>query len=668
MKLFQSILQKIISEELTPDQVVQEYKARFSEYASKVVFGSIKPDDSELEAFLKCCLDVYANSENGDVLVPDSIYDLCMNVYRSGGHETIVYADPIGKKWDLVPHKIPGVVGTISKVYSYKEFKSWLNHYYGVQKFVISPKYDGVSADIEVEDGKVVRAATRYDGVQGQDITALILKARNRGQWLFNDENHANGHYKCELCVSTEAFEELQEEKKYSNRRSATSGIVNTPSNLNLAKYVTVIPLVWYNPKNRDMEYIAPFSRVIDYLTPADLFESVEGLLHAVKIRQFQFRVDGVVISPARKYLGDPNEMDLMDDSIAYKINTMEGRTRIEYGYMSVGRTGRAMPCLKVEPVEVNETIVTDVSLGSYEKFLSMGLREHEEVIIYSAGDVIPQIKLPEDRTNFDNAEDLKIDRTCPYCGEKLERINTEYYCMNPKCIRVITGRIINFLDKMGMEGFSDKSIETLYLGGKADSIADVLELTESEIESVEGFGAVDARNFIEQINKIKNTPTTIAKFFGSLGIDKISEKKCKKIFENITVDELFHPKKPENVFYILQCADGIGEKTAEIFCKFIDDNKKQIQHLMNFFKFDTEESYKGIICFTGIRPSEEVTKRLHELGYDTSDGGVTKDTIALVAANPNGTSTKIMNAKKKGVPIYPASNLQYLYDDLARA
>lgn len=662
---FQNILKDLLSEKIFVDDIKERYGKMFMDYASRTITKNVDPNDPELLAFLKICLDVYTYSLTGEVLIPDSLYDQCMQVYRSDGKDLLVFSDPIGRKWNMIEHEIPGVVGTIDKVYNYKELKVYLSRFRGIESFIISPKYDGISAAIKVERGEIIYAATRYNGIQGQDITALIKRASNGKNFI--DRIHQNGFYKCELCVSTDDFEELKTIKPYANRRSATSGIINTPTNIEFARFVTVIPLAFYNPATQVLEYIAPGQKRVAYYSPADLMEDVEHLLSQIRDRKFPFRVDGVVINPDRTKLGPPNALDLMDTSIAFKVNTAEGRTKIRYGYMSVGRTGKAVPCLKVEPVEVNETTVEDVSLGSYDKFLSMDLKEGEEVIVYSAGDVIPQIKLPEDRENFENAPDLKIDKHCPYCGERLERSYTEYACRNPNCIRVITGRISNFLDKLGVQGFSDRSVEMIYESLGVRTLIDFLRLSKESLERVEGFSSVSADNLIGELHAMMNRSISLSKFFGAMGIENISEKKCRKIFECVKLSDLIAggKKRFENIYWELQGANGVGEKTAQTFVDYVQENLDEIRELLQMFNVEKDIRFKGNFCFTGFRPDSAHVERIRKLGYEVSDGSVTGETIALFTASIEKQSTKSKAAIKKGIPIYPAHQLDEVLDEI---
>ena len=491
-----------------------------------------------------------------------------------------------------------------------------------------------------------------------------MKRAKNSINFIYPEFN--TGFYKCELCVSIKDFEKLIKLKKYANRRSATAGIVNTPSNLNYAEFVTIIPLVFYDNKHKEMEYLAPYHKVVDYYSPSDLMDEIEQMLEEIRNKDFPFRVDGVVINPDRTKLGAPNEFDLMENSIAFKINTAEGKTRIEYGYMSVGRLGKGMPMLKVQPVEVNETIVTDVSLGSYDKFLSMDLKEGEEVIVFSAGDVIPQIKLPAMRSNLYNAPDLKIRRVCPYCDEKLTRVNTEYYCMNKDCPRVITGKISNFLEKMGLEGFSDRSVEMIYNEMRITSIHEFLNLSVEDIMRVDGFEETSASNLVNELNRIKNTPVSVSTFFGALGIDKISEKKARKIFEYVNVDDIMQisDKKLDKIYWELQSSDGIGPKTARTFIDYIKDNRDEIIDILKDIPLTGNIKYKANVVFTGFRPDKDTEKRLNDLGIEVANS-VAKSTLAVISASTERNSTKSKAAISKGIPIYHISQMEDLLTDL---
>ena len=654
---FSKLLKLLLDEKIDIENLM-EYKPIFSDYAMKVVSGKVASTDKELMAFLKLCNDYYNYSPEGDVLISDSTYDQCMRVYNSGANPPLIYADEINrKKWELERHDIPGLVGSLDKIYDYSELKSWLSDYDYKKSnvFILAPKFDGISAAVKVKKGVIEKALTRYNGVMGQNITSLLRNAKNADAFM----TVRDGYYKCELCVSHDDFELLTKEKKYTNRRSATSGIVNTPSNISLGKYITIIPLVYYDPKEDKMSYIAPEAEEVYYISPADLLDSIEDMLYRVKDKSFPFRVDGVVINP-RIGINEfrPNLGDMMDKSIAYKINTNEAVTKIEYGYMSVGRMGKAVPMLKLVPVEVNETIVTDVNIGSYEKFLQMDLREGEPVIVYSAGDVIPQVRLPEIRQITYGEPLLRIKKICPYCQCGLERRGAEYYCTNQHCERVITGRIANFIEKIGGEGISDKTVELLYENNLIKTIPDIFNLSLAPLLEINGIEITSATKLLDELNRLKASYIPIAKFLGALGIEKISEKKCRKILEMVKGNDLLDiafkgtKKDRSRLLDTILHADGINIVTARTFVDYIFDNCDMIQNLLNILNIVDDRRYIGTIAFTGCRPDNNTRSRLEVLGYECVESITTK-TVAVVRANPSTNTAKVNTAFSKGIPVF---------------
>lgn len=666
MNSFKVIYKDLMKKNIEVDRLI-DWQQDFLDFAKKVETSN-KINIEELKYFIKICLDYYAYSSEGKVLIPDYTYDMCVNrYYQETGidrkTDNMYLADDIlsSKKWDFVNHPCPGVVGTIGdKLYTYQEVKDHVK-YFGCSQYKIAPKYDGISVAIQKENGKIVYAATRYDGMQGQDIRELVKRAKFPKWW----KDAPDGYYKNEILMSTEDYDELIHEKYYANRRSAVSGIVNTPTNLQYAKYLTIMPLLYYNRPKQEIHYIAAGIETVNVYSPRDLMDAIEKKLEFIRSADFPYRVDGVVIYPQVAY--QVNEGDLMGPAFAYKVNTNEARTTIEYAYASVGRLGSVTPMVHVKPVEVNETTVTDVSLGSYAKFLSMNLRENEEVIIYSAGDVIPQLKLPNMRVNWNNSDELKISKYCPYCGERFERIGTEYRCSNPNCIRVMSGRISNFLIKLGIDGFSDKTFELLCNAKLIRSLPDVFELTPDKIESVDGFDTVSAHNLYDELQRIKNDRIQISEFFGALGIEGISTKKCRKILSEIDLSKflrkLAEDKGKKKAIDAMRCADGIGAKTAVIFVEYVADNLKMINRLLEVMNVVGDTSYVGEICFTGFRNSRWEEK-FNSIGYKIGDS-VNSDTTCLISASADSTSSKTKSAMKKGIPIFTYNDIEEVFDRL---
>ena len=632
-------------------------------FAEAIINGNYIPSQEGLYALLMLNLDQYSYGNNGDVILSDHEYDLLHILYMDHGGKQIIYPDTFNSQWKLVPHKAKWMVGSVAKSYTVDEIYDFIDetcrstnmNAYEIT-WVVSPKFDGISACLEIKNHQLIQAITRGTRAEGQDITAVVANVANLQDIL---STYNTGYLKVELCVPQKYFEPLKLQG-YKNRRSATSAIVNSPKNLNNAQYIEAVPLLWY--ESRDDEY----GYHIDYNPPDAI--TIKGVESKVQImgymlkllaqlknpdNHYEYRVDGVILFPMIRY----KELnDVMEKSMAFKINTAEALTTIKYGYVSMGRTGRAVPMIKVEPCEVNETIVEDVTLGSFQLFKAMHLYEGEKVVIYSAGDVIPEMKFPEKRMIPDGAQLLRIPEICPYCGSEL--VNAT--CPNPVCKRKITGRITNFLERTDITSdISDKTIEDLYDAKKIRNIVDIFKLQVNDIAGLDGYTQTGALKMINQFNTLRTTPISYSRFFGSLGCPGISLKIASGIFDVTTMDELLRTKGWDRI-NLLMCVDKLGLTRAQIISDFIDQNYQEICELMQIMNLVKDRKYFGNVVFSGFRDSSWEAK-FDQIGFRVGDS-VTRETAACIVANMG--TTKAKAALKKGTPLYLSTEIERAYAD----
>ena len=671
MSLVNSLRKKLLKGTLDIDDLVNYTTELRAMYDLCMNTSDVSRED--VYDLIMLFLDYYTYSENGDVLISDHEYDLLMTKWIRSGGEMISTSDVLANltKWDFIAHESPGMVGSVKKIYTFDELVAYTSKF-GLQhrqrKFRIAPKFDGISSAIKINsNGKIVCGVTRNDGIKGQDITKIVQNAENAetiGKYF--GMQLSPGQYmwiKTELCVGSHNFDKLVHEKGYKNRRSATSGIVNSPKNVHLAKYVTIIPLASHNPQTDEVQYIPLDSKEVKIMTPYGLMEEIEEMISKIRDVRYNFRTDGVVIYP----LGSdmlPNYDDIMDNAIAFKVNTEEGLTRVKYGYVSVGRLGKATPMIKVEPVEVNETIVEDVSLSSFDKFANMDIHEGEQVIVYSAGNVIPQAKLPDERHYPKHAELLHIKKVCPYCNEKLSRYKNTYQCENPKCSRVSAGRITNFITKLKVENVSDRTIEDLMQYGVINDIPDIFDVTIDDIKNLPGYGYDSAKIIVYQFQQLKTKKVPVSELMGALGIQGISEKKCKNIFRILELKHILNMSKDDLRFELLG-ADNTAETTAKIFASFIKENRKLIRKLIDIMNIVPDIEWKGNVVFTGFR-NQELEKRFNDIYYEISSN-VNGSTVAVIDASYMHDSTKCKAARKKGINIVHVSEADMLLNILSK-
>ena len=638
----------------------------------------------ECKELIMILLDYYTYNEDGNVLISDFDYDKLMSNYCINGGELLSHADnikdPLQTRWSFVVHDEPGIVGTIKKIYDESALIFWWNNakrFDGVKRFRLAPKDDGVSSAITISgDEKLLLAVTRNDGYKGQDITKVVERIPSLPSVIKRYKKKMKPgeiiHIKTEIVMSTHAYKKCIEEKNYANRRSATIGIVNSPKNLHLARYLDIIPLASMKPNDDFITYKPVGSYILDTDSPYELLKEIYSFLSLIRDASFSYRTDGVVIFPMPyknddwEKIKDFNPLDIMDSAIAFKVNTNEGLTTVEYGYVSVGPLGYARPMLHVKPVEVNETIVRDVSLGSFDIFASMDLHEGEQVVVFSAGDVIPQARLPENRNYKLKAKMIKIKKKCPFCGEKLNRDRGTYRCENENCPRVNQGRIINFITKLKVRDIAEATINDLYEHNLIKTIPDIFKLTKEDILSMEGYQDAKASLVVSEFQKLRIKEVTISELLGALGIKGISTKKCRKILDALGDDyKQIFKKNPENLFFELTNGEGVGDVTASVFIDFLKENQKLINKLIDKMNIVIDKQYNGNVVFTGFR-DPELEEEFLTLGYEVSSA-VTNKTKAVINASYDYDSSKCQAAIRKGVTIVHRSKVDDILKELSQ-
>lgn len=680
---FVKLREKILSKEMSFHQLL--------EYSDEVgiAFNNLEAlSDLELENLIYLCLDTYIYEEDGNVLMTDHQYDLMMNEWIDRGNERIIYPDAFvdGNSWDMIKHEDPGTVGSLDKIYEEDELISWLTRvpikdFYRDMKcvsnqYIIAPKFDGISGSIRVDDGKITYAATRRDGNYGQNITEVVKKMKNNNSFITaferqylnlygEDVTLRDGFYKVEFVMSTEDYNILKEDKPYANRRSAVSGIVNTPNNRKYGKYITILPLLYRAHNNTNKLYYAPqYSTFLGTVNYSTVLDEVEESMTKFRMPSFPYRVDGVVIFEVDSDRFNPS--DYMECGIAFKANTAETPTRIKFLYMSIGRLGKATPMARIEPTDVNETIVEDASLGSYQKYLSLHLHEDELVTAFSAGDVIPQLRPMNPPVYPKGAKPLEIALVCPHCDHDLEPVGKEFACVNPECPRIISGRIANFMAKIGAKNISDATIFALYDYGAARDIKELFTQAIDKMRQwrIKGWGDVSLTNLETELHRLQTTPIELSRFIGAMGIKGIAKKKARAVFRELDLKFFLKADKEKMKYYLLG-VEGFAGKTAEVFSEWMMKNRHELQELMKLFNIVEDKPYKGSVVFTGFR-DDELAEEFDELGYEVVDN-VTSNTIAVINASTKNTSTKCKSAIAKGIDIVYRGDVEEVLTALKR-
>lgn len=701
----------LVNENINVDDIANDSEIKI------IVGETLQHPDLVSDEYLSLVIElsnmVYTHSQEGLLLISDKSYDMLMNEYIGRGNDRLLdpildlsekeiydnivrfscedsvifnksYANSKKPKWALIKHEDPAIVGSIIKVYDELSFVEYVDQMSdATDKFIFAPKYDGISASIKMIDGKIEYVATRRDGVKGLNITECIKNILGIEDYIIstfkqnyeslygekiNKNELENGYYKVEILMSTDDFLIMREKEIsiYANRRSAVSGIINTPMNIRYAKYLTIMPLLFRPIKStrKNVLYAPGYSTMSRTDGFTNHFKSLSQMLCFVKEKEFPYRADGVVCYPVMDVI---DENDYMKYALAFKVNSISNKTQIAYGYVSIGKRGKSVPMLNVYPAEVNETIVSDVSLCSWDNFLSMDLHADETVIVYSAGDVIPQAKPCEPKEYPKGSKKLYIEKICPYCNTDLKKIGNEYWCVNDKCLRIGSGKISNFVEKIGGVNIKDRLIVNLYNEGIIYDIIDLFSYSVDRLKSdrVKGWGESKIKILETELKRLMNEPIEISTFIGALGIMGISKKKSRIIFKKYSIDYILSVNSENELMYELMNLKGIGEINAEVFSKFIFDNKEYIKKLMDLFIIIPDKKYNGNVVFTGFR-SEELENQFELLGYSVSDT-VNSSTIAVINGSGRNNTESCKKARKRNIEIIDMDNVGYIIEKLKK-
>ena len=537
---------------------------------------------------------------------------------------------------------------------------------------ILFPKFDGVSCVFEFNpDGSLSRALTRGSTAtnEAQDITH-IFKGRVVGPYKKSPNPYG---LKTEIMMTNDDTEACNEYfgTSYKQSRSMVSSILNSDNaDDSRIKYLKIIQLRWTNLINgveEERQYLAPAV----YDTP---FRRCL-LRERDKIKEFAeqnrevsgLRTDGVVI-----YLTDPElqrilgrENDKQKYEVAYKFTEEIGYTQVKDIHFSLGLFGTMTPIVDIEPIVLKGNTITSPSIGNYSRFKKLSLCKGDVVkIVY---DIVPYLvfDLSDKKCKRKGKIPISAPTICSECGSLLEEVRRDsgiydLCCKNPDCPAKEKGRILNYLNRIGIDGVGPATITILYDRGYLKNIKDLyrLEKNSKKIIKLKGLGATSVDYLISMVDLKREL--FASDFMAAIGIKGISKATFRTIFRHIGFDKfmdycLNDEIEAEAFFCSLK---GIRNKTSDRIISGVKKNEKLIHDLEEELTiFDdpkaTEKTFK--VCFTKIRNAEleEFIKEEHGEVVDS----ITKETNLLVVPIEGTVSSKTKKAKQYHIPIIPIAN-----------
>ena len=564
----------------------------------------------------------------------------------------------------------PSPMLSLDKTKQVDELSSWL----GGKEGLLSWKMDGLTVVLTYENGELLNAVTRGNGVVGEVITNNAKVFKNlpvnipfKGRMVLRGE----------AIITYSEFKKinalLSEEEQYKNPRNLCSGSVRQLNNEITAKrnvelyaftLVEAEGVDFKNSQQNKMEFMKEQGfQTVEYkvVTAKNIYETVEWFSEKVKTSDFQS--DGLVLLYDDISYGESlgSTAKFPRNAIAFKWADETAKTKLTEVEWSASRTGLINPVAIFEPVELEGTTVSRASVHniSIVKELKLGIGDTIEV--YKANMIIPQIA-----QNLTKSGSLAIPDKCPVCGEKTS-IHKEndvevLFCENPDCLAKKIKSISLFVsrDAMNIDGMSEATIEKFISKGFLHELADLFKLNryKDEIISMDGFGEKSYEKLVKAAETAKITTT--AKFIYSLGIANIGLSNAKmvcKAFSN-DLEKIRHASIDELVEI-----DGVGEIIAESFVKFFanENNNHMVDDLLDIVTLEDEENdnandMEGMnFVITGsvnhFSNRSEVKELIEGRGGKVT-GSVTSKTKYLINNDSTSNSSKNKKAKELGVQI----------------
>lgn len=560
-------------------------------------------------------------------------------------------------------------------------------------EYVCELKFDGLAISLTYENGLLVRAVTRGDGIEGDDVTTNIrtipsIPLRIKGSYPSRFEIRGEVYFPHESFRSLNKQREEEGQPPFANPRNAAAGTLKLQDSAEVARRKLDCFLYYLMgdnlPFNTHYEsLIAAKSwgfRISSHMALCRNADEIFEYINDWKTGRYElpFDIDGIVIKVNR--FDQQQQLGFTAKSprwaIAYKYKAEEVSTRLLSVSWQVGRTGAVTPVANLQAVLLAGTTVKRASLHNADIIQSLDLHENDLVVVEKGGEIIPKITAVNLEKREKGSLPVAIISHCPECGTALQRAEGEaaWYCPNNyHCPPQIKGRIEHFISRkaMNIEGLGEGRIELLYDNGLIQNPADLYDLSfekllglEKIYESEDGktrkvsFREKTSQNIADSIQKSKSIPFERVLF--ALGIRYVGETVAKKLAASFTdIHQLTQATKDQ-----LTAVDEIGERIADSVLSYFDDpeNIRIVERLMaHGLQFTSDAQYNLLsdklegktIVISGVfaAMSRDEAKLLIERHGGKVSGSISAKTSFVLAGDQMGPSKK-EKASKLGVPL----------------
>lgn len=590
----------------------------------------------------------------------------------------------ITKNFETVTHK--NRMYSLDNSYSKEDLQDWEKRIQKIlgtteTEYTCELKFDGASINLTYENGKFIKAVTRGDGFQGDDVSNNVKTIRSIPLNIKEDfvqEFEMRG----EIILPLDGFNKMNEERvangeeEYRNPRNTASGSLKLQDSAEVAK--RPLDCLLYQVVTSERKYKTHFeslesARKVGFKVPKTikLAKSIEEVFEFVnhwdaKRHDLPYETDGIVIKvnnlQQQEELGYTSKAPRW--AIAYKFAAEQVSTVLNEITYQVGRTGAITPVANLQPVQLAGTTVKRASLHNADQIEKLDIRENDTVYVEKGGEIIPKIIGVDFTKRPLNSIPTLYATHCPECNTELVRTegDAKHYCPNEfGCAPQITGRIQHFISRkaMDIEGLGGETVDLLRKEGLIENYADLYDLTVEQVIPLERMAEKSAQNMINGIEKSKEIP--FEKVLFALGIRFVGETVAKKLAKHFkSIDNLMVAD-----FETLVAVDEIGDRIAQSIIDFsnnlgniqlinrLKSNGLQLEVSQENLANQTNKLEGQIFVVSGVfhqMNRNELKKAIEDNGGKVSSS-ISKKTNFIVAGDNMGPS-KLSKAESLGIPI----------------
>lgn len=574
----------------------------------------------------------------------DKLEDYLKEIDPSNSYFSLVGSEFSGQ--DKIIHKYPML--SMGKAKNSEDMNKWFKklNLPGIE-YCLQPKIDGLSATCRYKNGRLIYVATRGDGNTGQDISHISHYMKD----IKKQVNFSLG----DVEVRGELY--LPKNTPYDTKgkalRNNCVGLINRKENREDLKYVRFVAyqIAGDHSIHSEGEKIKTLSEngfhTVEFSvlsTGKDIGDYYKDYLSS-KREIWNYETDGIIITVNNNLMHEEIDSRWVVDhhhhyNIAFKPPSEGKETKLKNIEWQVSRQGNVIPVAIFDPIHIGGAKLERATLHNYSNVLDLKLEINDTLYVERANDVIPYVK--ENRSiELSRDESCLIPKKCPSCGNDLIISGVHLKCVYSHCSEVLIQQIIYWVKESGIDGVAEGTLRSLFNSKKINTIKDIYLLKSDDFIGLDGFGDKKISGFIEGVNKVRKMNSI--KLLSRLGIPSVQEKSLKKL--NIkSIDDFW---SFNNIDYVIG-QNIITWKENPINVSFLNGLLEVIEIE------DVEDSNdNGLVSMTGKGPlsRKEIISIIEEKGWSFSSS-ITKEVSILLCDNPEGSSSKLVKARKLGIKV----------------